>query len=636
MLKRFSIRQKLFIPSLLVLFYFIVLLFLQIQGTTEHNRLNALNENISALDDQVDEIIEYTLQAAAISSMFQLTRKESDINAYKVLSEEVQHFFETMDASLLKAEDQDKFKKAQLQWLSSRDQFLNVVQVYKRMGLDENKGLLGDLRHTVHAVERTLDHENKITLLHSMLMMRRHEKDFLARNNNRYVVKMNKESLRFNKLLQASNLDKKSILDIAKKMDFYHSAFAKIVETKQQLTQAQKENNEKTNASLVSIERVLKSIRQELKENNDQQTATGKQQDRLFTWVLSVMSLVLIVILTLLARHLSQPLQELINRMQGLVEGNGDLSKRLNESGRDEMAALSRLINLLMDRLMHLIQGVQRAGIQVAGSVKQISASAKEQEASTTEYAATANQVAASIREITITSRDLGHAVTETNTLVQQADNAAGRSQARLERMDETMNFMASSSQAITTKLAILNDKAASINSMVTTINKVADQTNLLSLNAAIEAEKAGEYGRGFAVVATEIRRLADQTAVATYDIEQMVKEVQSAVAAGVMSMDKFSDDIQRSVDEARQASVEMAEVIALVQSFAPHMESINEGLSMQNEEAEEISDAMVNLSEAAQQTADLVSQTNHAIGDLDEAVDSLQDAVGVFMIKKH
>src|SRR5207302_1442110 len=82
---------------------------------------------------------------------------------------------------------------------------------------------------------------------------------------------------------------------------------------------------------------------------------------------------------------------------------------------------------------------------------------------------------------------------------------------------------------SITGKLAVLNEKTTNINSVVTTITKVADQTNLLSLNAAIEAEKAGEYGLGFAVVAMEIRRLADQTAVATYDIEKMVKEMQSA-----------------------------------------------------------------------------------------------------------
>ena len=106
---------------------------------------------------------------------------------------------------------------------------------------------------------------------------------------------------------------------------------------------------------------------------------------------------------------------------------------------------------------------------------------------------------------------------------------------------------------SINAKLAVLNEKAGNINQVVTTITKVADQTNLLSLNAAIEAEKAGEYGRGFAVVATEIRRLADQTAVATYDIEQMVKEIQSAVSAGVMGMDKFSEEVRRGMQEVQQ-----------------------------------------------------------------------------------
>src|SRR6266699_6172202 len=101
--------------------------------------------------------------------------------------------------------------------------------------------------------------------------------------------------------------------------------------------------------------------------------------------------------------------------------------------------------------------------------------------------------------------------------------------------------------------LTAIQERAHDITTVVTTITKVADQTNLLSLNAAIEAEKAGEYGLGFAVVATEIRRLADQTAVATFDIEQMVKEILSAVSAGVMGMDKFSEEVRRGMQDVQQ-----------------------------------------------------------------------------------
>ena len=123
--------------------------------------------------------------------------------------------------------------------------------------------------------------------------------------------------------------------------------------------------------------------------------------------------------------------------------------------------------------------------------------------------------------------------MTEVAEAAEQSAALAGSGQAGLTQMEETMLRVMDATGSINAKLAVLNEKAGNITQVVTTITRVADQTNLLSLNAAIEAEKAGEYGRGFSVVATEIRRLADQTAVATYDIEQMVKEIQSAVSAG-------------------------------------------------------------------------------------------------------
>src|ERR671931_1450091 len=128
---------------------------------------------------------------------------------------------------------------------------------------------------------------------------------------------------------------------------------------------------------------------------------------------------------------------------------------------------------------------------------------------------------------------------------------------------------MEGATRTIAERLTAIQQRANDITSVVTTITKVADQTNLLSLNAAIEAEKAGEYGRGFAVVATEIRRLADQTAVATYDIEQMVKEIQSAVSAGVMGMDKFSEQVRRGMQDIQQVGAQLSQIIHQVQALA-------------------------------------------------------------------
>ena len=193
------------------------------------------------------------------------------------------------------------------------------------------------------------------------------------------------------------------------------------------------------------------------------------------------------------------------------------------------------------------------------------------------------------------------------------------------------MGQIGAASDLINSRLALLSEKATNIGMVVTTISKVADQTNLLSLNAAIEAEKAGEHGRGFAVVAREIRRLADQTAVATFDIEQIVKEMQSAVSAGVMGIDKFADEVRRGREAIGAVTTQLTEIIAQVQTLPPSFESVNEGVQSQSISAAQISEALAQLSVASQQTADSLRQSSMAIDQLNDASRGLQSGVQRF-----
>jgi methyl-accepting chemotaxis protein WspA len=200
--------------------------------------------------------------------------------------------------------------------------------------------------------------------------------------------------------------------------------------------------------------------------------------------------------------------------------------------------------------------------------------------------------------------------------------------------MEETMRQVMEAAGSVNTKLVTLNEKAADISQVVTTITKVADQTNLLSLNAAIEAEKAGEYGRGFAVVATEIRRLADQTAVATYDIDQTVKTIQSAVSAGVMSMDKFSEEVRRGMHAIQEVGGQLSQVIQHVLALAPRFEAVTSGMQAQATGAEQITEALTQLSEAARQTVDSLRQSNTAIDNLNEVASKLRNGVSRFTLQ--
>jgi methyl-accepting chemotaxis protein WspA len=285
-------------------------------------------------------------------------------------------------------------------------------------------------------------------------------------------------------------------------------------------------------------------------------------------------------------------------------------------------------------KLRRLMGQVQQYGIQVNSSVSEIAVTAREQQATASEIAVTTTQIGATSREISATSKKLVVTMNDVATVAEHSAVLAGQGQNGLTHMEETMRRVMEAAGSINSKLAVLSDKAGNISQVVTTITKVADQTNLLSLNAAIEAEKAGEYGRGFAVVATEIRRLADQTAVATYDIDQMVKEIQSAVVAGVMGMDKFGEEVRRGMQEVQQVGEQLSQVIQQVQALAPRVEVVNDGVQAQASGAEQITQALTQLSEAAQQTVDSLRQSSQAIDELNRVALGLRGGVSRFTLQ--
>ncbi len=334
----------------------------------------------------------------------------------------------------------------------------------------------------------------------------------------------------------------------------------------------------------------------------------------------------------LLFRAVTVPMARLVEVHDVMRTGN--LTQRLNLGRSDEFGTLETGFNRMADELTALVAQAQQSSLQVTTSVAEIAATSREQQATANETAATTTEIGATSREIFATSRDLLRTMNEVSGVAEQSATLAGVSQTGLTRMGETMRSVMDAAGSVNAKLAILNEKAININQVVATITKVADQTNLLSLNAAIEAEKAGEYGRGFAVVATEIRRLADQTAVATYDIEQTVKEIQSAVSAGVMGMDKFSEEVRRGMRDVQQVGGQLSQIIAEVQTLAPRFQMVNEGMQTQASGAEQITQALSQLSEAAQQTAESLRQSSQAIDDLTLVANQLRTSVSRFKVE--
>jgi methyl-accepting chemotaxis protein WspA len=334
----------------------------------------------------------------------------------------------------------------------------------------------------------------------------------------------------------------------------------------------------------------------------------------------------------LLTQAIDRPLSNLVSAMSLMREGDFSHDVAIQQQG--EFGLLAGGLNLVSGSLREMIRRVQKSGLQVNTSATQIAATAQEQLSTASQIAATTSEIGATSKQISTTGKELVQTIRQIATVAEQTAVLAGSGQTGLSRMKTTMQQVMEASGSINARLAALSEKAGNIGAVVTTITRVADQTNLLSLNAAIEAEKAGDYGRGFSVVAAEIRRLADQTALSTSDIELMVKEMQSAVAAGVMGMDKFSEEVHRGGEMVQKVSEELSQIIQQVQALTPNFETVSEGMQSQSQGAQQISDALSQLSEASKQTVESLRQSNSAIGQLNEATRGLQDGVARFKLQ--
>lgn len=341
--------------------------------------------------------------------------------------------------------------------------------------------------------------------------------------------------------------------------------------------------------------------------------------------------------LSVLTLRAPRVLQNSLQTAIGVAErvADGDMTVTIEEDNRTEVSKLMMKLQQMTERLSVLISGAQHFGIQVTSASTQIAAAGQQLETSMREQVTTTTETTDTAQAIASTAKELATTMKDVEQLSQSTTTAADESQLILAQIETVTHALMEATGDIVTQFSTISDKANGINTVVTTITKVAEQTNLLSLNAAIEAEKAGEYGAGFAVVAREIRRLADQTAVATLEIESMVKEMQSSVSVGVMSMDKFAIEVTQSVDSVSHISEQIAEIIQKVQDLASRFSLVNEGMSFQAQGAQQISEAMEQLNRTSVQTSDSFEDINTVILQLNKAAQNLQREMDRFKIKQ-
>ncbi len=387
------------------------------------------------------------------------------------------------------------------------------------------------------------------------------------------------------------------------------------------------------NENVVAAWRYLPSYRWGLTVKQDATEAFAMMhfQRNLIIGISLAIILGVIVTALIVARSISNPIRTAVRVAKQVAAG--DLRADVGATSDDETGALLNAIQTMTNDLRGLIGRIQNSSVTLIDIKNTMQASSADQQQVVAQYGSSTSQAVASVKQISATSQELSRTMNDVNAMAASTGTKAQESSANLTKMEATMRHLEKTTASFGEKLSTINERATKINVVVSTMAKVADQTNLLSINASIEAEKAGKHGLGFLVVASEISRLADQTGTAALDIERMVSEMQVSVSAGVKEMSTFAGQVRGGVREIGDVSVKLGEIISAVQNISGRFGEVAQGMSAQSQGADQIREAMVRLSEGASRTAESLTEFNTATNHLCGAVSDLNDEVSRFTI---
>ena len=290
---------------------------------------------------------------------------------------------------------------------------------------------------------------------------------------------------------------------------------------------------------------------------------------------------------------------------------------------RDESWRLLVGFRGMCGSLHALLGDVRQSGVQVMGSATQIAAAIRQLESMVGRQAASTRQAEATSKEIYATVEELAQRMESLSEMASDAVKLADDGMRSLSGITATIDTLSQTADGLSGVLDEIRRQSERIGAVVETITRIANRTNLLSLNAAIEAEKAGKHAAGFSVVALEVRRLADQTAVAALDIEESIGAMRESVQNGVAAVEEYTAQVRRGAAEVSRTSESLEHLIEYTRKLGPHYEAVNTGMQGQSEGAGQITAAMRELSGAA-------ADTSSALTELRAAADSLRSAVAV------
>lgn len=352
---------------------------------------------------------------------------------------------------------------------------------------------------------------------------------------------------------------------------------------------------------------------------------------------LSIVGTILLLSL-LLSRLVLRPIHHAADMAKAIAQGGGDLTKRLavdsmREGSSDAIERLSRHFNSFLEHLHGMISHLSETSGRAATASEELAAGAGEMARGAEEQSGRTGQVASAVEEMSASVLEVAKNASGAAEAAREAAQVAKRGGEIVTRTVGGMEQIARSVEQVAAIIKALGQRSDQIGEIVEVIDEIADQTNLLALNAAIEAARAGEQGRGFAVVADEVRRLAERTGKATKEIAEMIRAIQGEAAGAVSSMEAGQAEARAGVELANQAGQALGEIVGVVNRVTGQVQQIAVAAEQQSASAEEISANVEAVATISRQALVAARGTAQAAEELSGLATQLREVVGRFKL---